>query len=192
LIDELQARNWLDDTLIVVASDHGMTNRPHPIDVLAQLKKTSDVEANVAHYLPGASGGLYLRDTSPRALGRALTAVREIPNVRTAWSRDDSRAPWFVRRFAHDRCPDILILADRAYQLVPKGLQEPSVPAHHGPPYLSDLNIWTVFSGAGVKPLGKVGEPLDLSSQELLDEDQEAMLPKQVDIQPTIRQICGI
>jgi Type I phosphodiesterase / nucleotide pyrophosphatase len=192
LIDELQARNWLDDTLIVVASDHGMTNRPHPIDVLAQLKKTSDVEANVAHYLPGASGGLYLRDTSPRALGRALTAVREIPNVRAAWSRDDSTAPWFVRWFAHDRCPDILILADRAYQLVPKGLQEPSVPAHHGPPYLSDLNIWTVFSGAGVKPLGKVGEPLDLSSQELLDEDQEAMLPKQVDIQPTIRQICGI
>jgi hypothetical protein len=49
-----------------------------------------------------------------------------------------------------------------------------------------------VFSGAGVKPLGKVGEALDLSSDELLSEHQEAMLPKQVDIQPTIRKICGI
>jgi hypothetical protein len=168
-----------------------MTDRPNPVDVLAHLAETPDVTVNIAHYLPGASGGLYLCDVSPRALESALAAVRKIPNIRGAWSRDDLTAPWFVRRFAHERCPDILILAERAYQLVPRGWTKPSVPAHHGPPYLSDLNIWTVFSGAGVKPAGKVGEALDLSSEEPLDEMREAILPKQVDIHPTIRAICG-
>jgi hypothetical protein len=100
-------------------------------------------------------------------------------------------APWYVRRFAHPRCPDILILADRAYCLVEKGWAKPSVPAHHGPPYLSDVNVWQVFSGAGVKRLGTVGEALDLTSQEMLGESQEAGLPKQVDVHPTIRAICG-
>jgi hypothetical protein len=38
LLDHLQTRGWLDDTLIVVASDHGMTNRPSGIDVLAHLE----------------------------------------------------------------------------------------------------------------------------------------------------------
>jgi predicted AlkP superfamily pyrophosphatase or phosphodiesterase len=170
LIDQLEARGWVDDTLIVVASDHGMTDRPHSVDVLTNLVETPDVAANVAHYLPGASGGLYLHDTSLGALERALAAVKNIRNVRDAWARDESMAPWFVRRFAHERCPDILILAERTYQLVPKGWAKPSVPAHHGPPYLSDLNIWTVFSGAGVKPLGRIGEPLDLFSDEPLDE----------------------
>ena len=191
LLDRLQARGWFDDTLVVVASDHGMTNRPNGIDVLAHLDATPDVASNVAHYLPGASGGLYLRDTTPAALLSAIAAVRAIPNVRHAWSRDDASAPWFVRRFAHERCPDILILPHRAYQLLPKGLAKPSVPAHHGPPYLSDLNIWTVFSGAGVRRLGRLGEVLDLSSEEPLSEQQEAQLPKQVDIHPTIRAICN-
>jgi predicted AlkP superfamily pyrophosphatase or phosphodiesterase len=191
LLDDLRARGWLDETLIVVASDHGMTDRPHAADVLAHLERTPDVAANVVHYLPGASGGLYLHDTSPGALARALAAVKEVPNIRGAWARDDATAPWFVRRFAHARCPDILILAERRYQLVPKGWAEPSVPAHHGPPYPSDLNIWAVFSGAGVKPLGRVGGALDLSSDEPLDEGLEATLPKQVDIHPTIRAICG-
>jgi predicted AlkP superfamily pyrophosphatase or phosphodiesterase len=191
LLDQLKALNWLEDTLIVIASDHGMTDRPNPVDVLTELEKTPAVAKNVAHYLPGSSGGLYLHDTTPGAIGSALAAVKKIPNIREAWSREDSTAPWFIKRFAHDRCPDILILAERAYQLIPKGLANPSVPAHHGPPYLSDLNIWMVFSGAGVKPLGKVGEALDLSSDELLDEQREARLPKQVDIHPTIRAICG-
>jgi len=114
-----------------------------------------------------------------------------MPNVRAAWCRDDASAPWFVRRFAHERCPDILILPHRSYQLLPKGLAKPSVPAHHGPPYLSDLNIWTVFSGAGVRTLGKLGDALDISSEEPLEERQEALLPKQVDIHPTIRAICN-
>jgi Type I phosphodiesterase / nucleotide pyrophosphatase len=191
LVNELEARGWLDETLIVVASDHGMTNRPSGIDVLGHLGRTPNVASNVVHYLAGASGGLYLQDIGPRALGDAIAAVRAIPGVRDAWSRDDATAPWFVRRFSHERCPDILILADRAYQLLPKGLAQPSVPAHHGPPYPSDANIWTVFSGAGVKRLGRMGDALDLSSELPLGEPQEAALPKQVDIHPTIRAICG-
>jgi predicted AlkP superfamily pyrophosphatase or phosphodiesterase len=191
LLDHLQTRGWLDDTLIVVASDHGMTNRPNGIDVLAELDAAPAVASNVAHYLPGASGGLYLRDTTPAALRSAVAAVRAMPNVRDAWCRGDASAPWFVRRFAHERCPDILILPHRSYQLLPKGLAKPSVPAHHGPPYLSDLNIWTVFSGAGVRRLGKLGDALDIFSEEPLEERQEALLPKQVDIHPTIRAICN-
>jgi len=191
LLEYLESRGWLDETLIVVVSDHGMTDRPNSVDVMSHLANSPDVAANVAYYLSGSSGGIYLHDTSTKAVERAVAAIREIPNIRDAWYRDDSEAPWFIRRFAHPHCPDILILADYSYQLVEKGWAKPSVPAHHGPPYLSDINVWSIFSGPGVKPLGVIGDPLDLTSHEVLDEDFEAQLPKQVDVHPTIRAICG-
>ena len=191
LLENLESRGWLDDTLIVIASDHGMTDRPNSVDVMSHLANSPDVEANVAYYLSGSSGGIYLHDTSTKAVESAVAAVREIPNIRGAWYRDDAAAPWFIRRFAHPRCPDILILADYSYGLVEKGWAKPSVPAHHGPPYLSDINVWSIFSGPGVKPLGVIGDPLDLTSHEVLDEEFEAQLPKQVDVHHTIRAICG-
>ncbi len=191
LIDHLKKKGWFDDTLFVIVSDHGMTDRPHAIDIMTPLQSIPDVSNNVAYYLSGASGGLYLKDTGTRAIDEALRAVLAIPHVKGAWYRDDPEAPWFIRKFSHPRAPDILILAEHTYGLVEKGWTRPSVPAHHGPPYPSDVNVWTIFSGPGVKRLGKIGAPLDLEADETISEELEARLPKQVDLHPTIRAICG-
>jgi hypothetical protein len=47
----------------------------------AGLTRQPDVAANIAHYLTGSPGGLYLRDISYSAVQRAVAAVKAIPNI---------------------------------------------------------------------------------------------------------------
>ncbi len=95
LIRWLEERGWLDETLVVVASDHGMTERPLAIDVTTHLKQADagDVVENVLYFMAGSTGGLYLADTSPETVRRTLAAVRAVPHMKGAWHRDDPEAP---------------------------------------------------------------------------------------------------
>ena len=191
LVEKLKEMSWFEDTLIVIVSDHGMNERPIGIDVINSLKNVghSEIVDNVLNFASEATGGFYLNDTSPSVVEKTIGALKEIDHVKEAWYKYDPKAPWYVRRFAHERVPDILIIPDFDSVLLDEGYGEPKVSINHGPPYPPDISIWLILSGAGVKKLGKVGQMLDYSSKELISAKEIETLPEQLDVAPTIRAI---
>lgn len=191
LVEKLKEMGWFEDTLIVIASDHGMNDRPIGIDVITSLREAghNNIVDNVVYFSSGATGGFYLDNTRSLMVEKTIGALKEIEHVKEAWYKYDSKAPWYVRRFAHERAPDILIIPDLDSVIIEEGFKEPKVSVNHGPPYHPDVNIWLIFSGAGVKKLGKVGEMLDYSSRELISDREIETLPEQLDVVPTIRAI---
>ena len=123
---------------------------------------------------------------------KTIDALSKIAHVKESWYKYDPKAPWYVRRFAHERSPDILILPDFDSVVTEEGYGDPKVRVNHGPPHSPDLNIWLIFSGSGVKQLGKFGEMLDYSSKEFISDKEIENLPEQLDIAPTVRTIWGI
>jgi len=194
LVEKLKEMGWFENALIIIVSDHGMNERPIGVDVITSLKKAGhkDIMDNMIYFSSGATGGLYLYDTSPSMVGKTIDALNEIDHVKEAWYKHDLKAPWYVRRFAHERAPDILILPDLNSVIIEEGYGDPKVPVNHGPPYPPDVNIWLIFSGQGVKRLGKIGEMLDYSSKELISDKEIETLPEQLDIAPTVKAIWRI
>jgi len=194
LVEKLKEMGWFEDTLIVIAADHGMSERPIGVDVITSLKNGGhrDIVGNIVNLSSGGTGGFYLDDTSSFIVGKTIWALKEIDHVKEAWYTRDAKAPWYVRRFAHERSPDIVIIPDFDSVILDEGKEAPTFPVYHGPPYPPDLSIWVIFSGAGVKRIGKVGEMLDFSSKELISEGGIETLPEQVDVAPTIKAIWGI
>ena len=191
LVGKLNEMGWFDDTLIVIAADHGMNERPIGVDVITSLKETggSDIVKNIVSLSSGGTGGFYLDHTSSSMVEKTIGALEGIDHIKEAWYTYDPKAPWYVRRFAHERAPDIVIIPDYDAVILDEGKEAPTFPVYHGPPYPPDLSIWVIFSGAGVKKIGKVGEMLDYSSRELISEGEIEGLPEQVDVAPTIRAI---
>jgi predicted AlkP superfamily pyrophosphatase or phosphodiesterase len=194
LVGKLNEMGWFDDTLIVIAADHGMSERPIGVDVITSLKKAGkrDIVKNIVSLSSGGTAGFYLDHTSSSMVGKTVGALEEIDHINEAWYTYDPKAPWYVRRFAHERAPDIVIIPDFNAVILDEGKEAPTFPVYHGPPYPPDLSIWVIFSGAGVKGIGKVGEMLDYSSKELISEREIEGLPEQVDVAPTIRAICRL
>jgi len=194
LIGKLKEMGWFEDTLIVIAADHGMSERPIGVDVITALKKGGHayIVENVLNLSSGGTGGFYLGDTSSSVVKETIRALKEIDHIREAWYTFDPEAPWYVQRLAHERAPDILIIPDFDAVVLDEGRETPTFPVYHGPPYPPDLSIWIVFSGAGVKRIGKVGEVLDFSSKELISEREIETLPEQVDVAPTMKAIWGV
>ena len=194
LVEKLEKMGWFEDTLIVIASDHGMNERPIGIDVMTSLKEggDNDIVDHVLYFSSGATGGFYLDDTGASLVKRTIHALKEIAHIKEVWYKYDPKAPWYVQRFAHERSPDILILPDRDSVIIEEGHIKPKVSVNHGPPYAPDINVWLIFSGAGVKRLGKVGELLDYSSRELISDREIEALPEQMDVAPTVRAIWGL
>ena len=193
LTEKLKEMGWYEDTLIVIASDHGMNERPIGIDVMTLFKKGgySDMYDNISYFSSGATGGFYLHDTSPEIIEKTTGVLKKMGHIKEAWYKYDPAAPWYVRRFAHERSPDILIIPDFDGIIIEEGFTEPKVAVNHGPPYRPDANIWLIFSGAGVKKIGAIGETLDYSIRELITDKEINTLPEQLDVVPTIRAIWG-
>ncbi|NIS62801.1 MAG: hypothetical protein GTO13_19500, partial [Proteobacteria bacterium] len=141
-------------------------------DVITALKNAGhdDIVGNVLYLSSGGTGGFYLDDTSSPMVEKTIGSLKGIDHVREAWYKDDPQAPWYVRRFAHERSPDIVIIPDFNAVILDEGKEAPTFPVYHGPPYPPDLSIWLIFSGAGVKNVGKVGEMLDYSSRETISD----------------------
>jgi predicted AlkP superfamily pyrophosphatase or phosphodiesterase len=193
LTGKLKEMGWYEETLIVIASDHGMNDRPTGIDVMTLLKESghSDIYDNISYFSSGATGGFYLKDTSSEMVEKTTEALKKIDHIKEAWYKHDPTAPWYVRRFAHERSPDVLIIPDFNGIIIEEGFTEPKVKVNHGPPYRPDANIWLIFSGTGVKRIGVIGETLDYSIRELITDKEINTLPEQLDVVPTIRAIWG-
>ena len=191
LIHQLKEMNWFEDTLIVIAGDHGMAERPIGVDVITELKRAGHrgLVENVLNFSAGATAGFYLNRTDTSMIEKTINALLEVKHIKEAWYKKDPRAPWYVQRFAHERAPDIVIIPDHRSVILDEGKREPTVPFYHGPPYPSDLSIWCIFSGAGVNKLGKVGEMLDYSSTNLISDEEILNLTEQASVAPTIKAI---
>ncbi len=194
LVEKLKEMGWFEDTLIVIASDHGMSERPVGVDVITSLKEAghNDIVGNVLYLSSGGTGGFYLDDISSSIVEKTIGALKGIDHVKEAWYRDDPQAPWYVRTFAHERSPDIVIIPNFNSVILDEGREIPTFPVYHGPPYPPDLSIWLIFSGAGVKKRGRVGEMLDYSSRETISDKEIERLPEQGDVVPTVRAMWGM
>ncbi len=194
LIEKLKSMGRFDDTLIVICSDHGMTVRPYGVDLLKELKRRhdDDIVDNILYLYSGDVGGLYLEDISPAIIEKTIRAIESVEHIKGVWYKDDPGAPWFIKRAAHYRAPDITIIAEKEWAIFEPGWKQPSFPGSHGPCYPSDSSVLLIFSGPGVKKLGTVGTPLDYNSAELITDSEIEKLPGQVDIVPTMKSIMGL
>jgi predicted AlkP superfamily pyrophosphatase or phosphodiesterase len=191
LISRLKEMGWFDDTLIIFTADHGMADKPLSIDLIGELKLKGrrDLVENIAYLSKGpAVGGLYLHDISQPLSDETIEAVKGIEHIKGAWYKDDPDAPWFIRRGAHERAPDIMVIPEFRYQIVPEGRTEPVYPAYHGAPYFADFSIVMIFSGCGIKRMGTIGKD-DIPPDELLSDEIVQGLPEQTQIVPTIKRI---
>jgi len=194
LIEKLKDMGRFDDTLIVMSSDHGMTVKPFGVDLLKELKRRhyDDVVENIEHLYSGEVGGVYLEDISPPTIDRTVRAIESVEHIKGAWYKYDRGAPWFIKRAAHYRAPDIIIIPEKEWSIFEPGWEKPSFLGSHGPCYPSDSSILLIFSGPGVKKLGTVGTSLDYSSGELITDSEIERLPEQVDIVPAMKSIMGL
>ncbi len=194
LIEKLKDMGRFDDTLIVMSSDHGMTVKPFGVDLMKELKikHYDDIVENILFLYSGEVGGVYLEDISPPTIDRTIRAIASLEHIKGAWYKYDPGAPWFIKRAAHERAPDITIIPEKDWAIFEPGWEKPSFRAGHGPCYPSDSSILLVFSGPGVKKLGTMGTPLDYSSCELITDSEIERLPEQVDIVPAMKRIMGL
>ncbi len=164
------------------------------IPVMDELEKIGfhDIIENILYVFTGESGGLYLKDTSPPIVERTIHVIQDMPHINGAWHKSDPDAPRFIRRANFDRAPDILIIPQADAVTVPASYENPVYLYGHGCPYPADSNIIMVFSGAGVKKLGTIGEHMDLSSQKLFTDEEVENLPEQIDVVPTMKRIMGL
>jgi predicted AlkP superfamily pyrophosphatase or phosphodiesterase len=191
LLSRLKEMGWFEDTLVIFTADHGMADKPLSIDLIGELKRKGrrDLVENIAHvYKVPAVGGWYLHDISQPLIGETIEAVEGVEHIKGAWYKYDPDAPWFIRRGAHERTPDIIIVPEFQYQIVPEGRTEPVYPAYHGAPYFADFSIVMIFSGCGVKRMGTIGRD-DIPPDELLSDEMVQGLPEQTQIVPTIKRI---
>jgi hypothetical protein len=194
LIDFLKNIGWFENTLIVITADHGMADKPYGIDLIGALKRNREkaVVQNIAYrYQVPAVGGLYLYDESPAMIDRSLNAIKEITGIKGAWHKYDPDAPWFIRRGAHERAPDLLCVPEYRYQIVAQGATEPVYPAYHGAPYYADFSIMMIFSGCGVRRMGTVATT-DIPLDAFLSDTAVSKLLDQTHIAPTIMRALGI
>ncbi len=79
LKEKLQEMGWFEETLIVIASDHGMNDRPTGIDVMTLLREEehSDIYNNISYFASGATGGIYLKDTSTEMVEKTTEALKK-------------------------------------------------------------------------------------------------------------------
>ena len=194
LVDGVKALGWFDETLFVITADHGMGDKPRAIDILGELKRLGrqDLVDNIAYrYVVPAVGGLFLHDASPSVVDDTRRTLKSINHIREAWFKDDPDAPWYIKRGAHERAPDMLVIPEFEYQIVAEGRTEPVYPAYHGAPYYADFSIVMIFSGCGVKQLGTTGSH-NIPLHAYLTNEMVKQLPDQTDIVPTIKRILEL
>ena len=194
LLELLERRGSIDQTLFIVTSDHGMAMKPQGVDITTELEQRfgKKLVDNIMYTFAGSAGGVYLKDISRPAVDEMVSALRQLPHMQGAWWKSDPQAPWFVRRMDHPHTADILVVPERDWVILDPGVTETNVVAHHGPQYPADVNIVQIFSGPGIKKLGWYGEPLDLDSDQLLTEEQVAGLPEHMDVAPLMLELFRV
>jgi len=102
-----------DKLNVLVVSDHGMTelNQEHIID-LSAYTDFSDVT------MSGAGPTVFLSSDSRKRLTTVYNDLQQLPNAQVYWKRDIPKR-WHYRD--HERIPEVLIVAEEGWTLMPMG-----------------------------------------------------------------------
>lgn len=85
LISRLKGMGWFEATLLILAADHGMADKPFSIDIFGELNRRGrrDLVENIAHlYNVPAVGGLYLHDLRRPLIDDTIEVLKEIEHVK--------------------------------------------------------------------------------------------------------------
>jgi predicted AlkP superfamily pyrophosphatase or phosphodiesterase len=197
LVAGLRETGMEEETLIAITADHAMTKIRCRVDIPRELRAMGrqDLEENIAYIVVGGTGGIYLKSNEKGDVDSIIEALSTIDNVRGAWHKRDPEAPWFIKNVVCDHGPDIILLPEFGGYFVAGHEQRAHMDDlmnQHGSPYNSDANIMMILSGPGVEHLGSVGNPLDLSSEVPIGEEEASILPRQRDLAPTILGLLGM
>ena len=197
LVAGLKETGLEEETLVVITADHAMTKVRGRVDIPRELRAMGrqDVEENIAYIIVGGTGGIYLKSNEKGEVDSAIEALSTIDHVRGVWHKHDPEAPWFIKNVVCDHGPDIILLPEYGGYFVAGHEQRAHMDDlinQHGSPYNSDANIMMILSGPGVEHIGPVGDPLDLSSEVPIGEEEASILPRQRDVAPTILGLLGL
>lgn len=197
LVAGLRETGLEEETLIVITADHAMTKIRGRVDIPRELRAMGrqDVEENIVYIIVGGTGGIYLKSNEKGEVDSIIEALSTIDNVRGVWHKRDPEAPWFIKNVVCDHGPDIILLPEYGGYFVAGYEQRAHMDDlmnQHGSPYNSDANIMMILSGPGVEHVGPVGDPLDLSSEVPIGEEEASRLPRQRDVAPTILGLLGL
>jgi predicted AlkP superfamily pyrophosphatase or phosphodiesterase len=188
LIDGLKARGLLDNTTIIVVSDHGMVNidEARSLDVGALL----NLDQLVIPQFTGAwagSGSPFLQIYGEGdALDAAYAALKDFNPHIHVWKRGEMPANY---HFDHPtRGPDLFVLADPGWSLQAKdmGGWRPLVAATHGYDNL-DPSMRATFIGAGpIFPEGEQAAPFENVNVYLMAACALGLIPAKTDGDPAV------
>jgi len=113
IMEKAEKLSIADKLNVLVVSDHGMTelNQEHIID-LSAYTDFSDVT------MTGAGPTVFLSSDSRKRLTTVYNDLQQLPNAQVYWKRDIPKR-WHYRD--HERIPEILIVAEEGWTLMPMG-----------------------------------------------------------------------
>jgi len=115
---------------IMIVSDHGMTE-VHPNQIIDLSAYTDLSRVKTA----GAGPTVFLSAKSKKMLTSAYNDLQQLPNAQVYWKRDIPDR-WHFRK--HERIPEVLIVAEEGWTLMPMGHGPRMSKGAHG--YDNDLN----------------------------------------------------
>ena len=102
-----------DKLNVIVVSDHGMTEvHPEQTIDLSGYTNLSDVKTT------GAGPTVFLSSESSKRLTSVYNDLQQLPNAHVYWKRDIPER-WHYRD--HERIPEVLIIAEEGWTLMPMG-----------------------------------------------------------------------
>ena len=113
IMEKAEKLSIADKLNVLVVSDHGMTelNQEHIID-LSAYTDFSDVT------MDGAGPTVFLSSDSRKRLTTVYNDLQQLPNAQVYWKRDIPKR-WHYRD--HERIPEVLIVAEEGWTLMPMG-----------------------------------------------------------------------
>jgi len=113
IMEKAEKLSIADKLNVLVVSDHGMTelNQEHIID-LSAYTDFSDVT------MAGAGPTVFLSSDSRKRLTTVYNDLQQLPNAQVYWKRDIPKR-WHYRD--HERIPEVLIVAEEGWTLMPMG-----------------------------------------------------------------------
>lgn len=159
LLSQLEQKGLLEQTTIVVVSDHGMALTP-PNQVISVQSLLSDFPAARWEWL-GPTSGVRLHGESSEAVMKSLAALQHV----TCWPKREM--PKRFKFGTHARIPDIVCLSEVGYSITDSPTQKGPLGQHGYDPEHPDMHGLLIVAGRGITQ-GQLGLVSNLEIHGLL------------------------
>ena len=188
LVDGLQARGLLEDTTVLLVSDHGMAalDEERAIDIGTKLDLDKLIVPQFAGPYAGTGSPFIYVYGEGKPLEDAYNALKDVDPHVHVWRRGEMPADY---HFDHPtRGPDLFVLADPGWTLRATDFAgwRPLIPGQHG--YDNhDASMRATFIGAGpIFPEGEVVAPFENVNVYLMAACALGITPAQTDGDPAV------